>query len=82
MQYYAFAQSNEVVLEFKLCGNTRTSQFKTLIKQIPKSLSIQYAEYVFPTSTPKTVGIKIPLPEYLEQTTTLILNSMKQNKEE
>lgn len=75
-------QSNEVVLEFKLCGNTRTSQFKALIKQLPKSLSVQYAEYIFPTSTPQTVGIKIPLPEYLEQTTTLIFNSMKQNKKE
>ena len=64
--------TNEVVLEFKLCGTTRVAQFKNYIKQIPKSLSINYAEYVYPTSTPQTVGIKMPLPRYLEKTSNLI----------
>lgn len=69
--------SNEVILEFTLCEKARISQFKNYIRQIPKSLSVDYAEYVYPTSTPKTVGIKMPLPKYLEKTSTLIYETTK-----
>lgn len=64
--------TNEVVLEYKLSQGTRISDFKKCIKSIPENTSIQYAEYVYPTSTPQTVGIKIPLPQYFEEITTLM----------
>lgn len=64
--------TNEVVLEYKLSQGTRIADFKKCIKSIPENTSIKYAEYVYPTSTPQTVGIKIPLPQYFEDITTLM----------
>lgn len=72
--------TNEVVLELSLQKGVRTSQFKQCLGGLKDHLQVKYAEYVYPTSTPYTVGIKIPLPDYLKRGSDMIAAYQK-NKE-
>lgn len=56
-------KTNEAILELSIKDNTRVSQIKKLLKGAAENAGIEYADYVYPTSTPHTIGIKIPLPE-------------------
>ena len=72
-------ETNEVVFEFSLEQYTSVSKVKPHIKSLAKYVGVKYSEFVYPTSTPYTIGIKMPLPEYLKETSTLIY---KLNKED
>lgn len=71
--------TNEVMLVFSLKQYTSVSEIKPHIKGLAKYVGVKYSEFVYPTSTPYTIGIKMPLPEYLKETSTLIY---KLNKED
>lgn len=73
--------TNEIIIEFDLCKTMTIAKFKYYVKQIPKSLNIDYAEYIYPTSTPHTVGIKLPLPEYMKKTNKLIAENTENNQQ-
>lgn len=69
--------TNEVIFEFTLKEQTRISQVKKLLKEIAKYVGVKYVEYVYPTSTPYTIGLKVPLPDYLKQTSTFVYECSK-----
>lgn len=65
-------ETNTAIFECSLHEQTKVSKLKKHLKSIAKYAGVKYAEYFYPTTTPYTIGIKIPLPEYLERTSTLI----------
>lgn len=74
-------ETNTAIFECSLHEQTKVSKLKKHLKSIAKYAGVKYAEYFYPTTTPYTIGIKIPLPEYLERTSTLIheLNEINKN---
>lgn len=73
-------ETNEVVFEFSLAQYTSISQIKPHLKSLAKYVGVKYSEFVYPTSTPHTIGIKMPLPEYLKETSTLIYELNKEDE--
>ena len=69
-------ETNEFVLEFSLIC-TKVSDIKSHLNSLAKYVGVKYSEYVYPTSTPYTIGIKMPLPEYLKETSTLVYKLSK-----
>lgn len=62
------SQTNEVLFICSLKNQTRVSQVKNHLKEMARAIGVKYAEYVYPTSISYTIGIKVPLPEHLEET--------------
>nr|UWH96906.1 MAG: Restriction endonuclease [Bacteriophage sp.] len=75
-------ETNEVVLEYNLSGKTRISQVKKHLKNAAEFAGVKYAKYIYPNSTPCMIGIKVPLPDYLEDTSTLIYKCNKSQKDD
>lgn len=65
-------ESNEVLFELSLHGNTKVSQIKSAQHKLADYISVKYVKYIYPTTTPHTVGLKIPLPDYYKRTSMLI----------
>ncbi len=61
-------ENYEEILEIKILDNkTRTSHIKKLTNDLALHLGVEYVEYVFPTSTKGTIGLKMPLPSFMHE---------------
>lgn len=65
-------EANTAEFECSLHKRTKTIELKKHLKALAKCAGVEYAKYVFPTATPHTIGIKVPLPDYLKDTSSLI----------
>lgn len=69
----------EVTFEIKLF-NARTSMIKASTRELALHLGVKYVEYVFPTSTKGTVGLKMPIPFYIIDDINYIQNHIKEKQ--
>ena len=61
-------ENYEEILEIKILDNkTRTSHINKLTNDLALHLGVEYVEYVFPTSTKGTIGLKMPLPSFMHE---------------
>lgn len=73
-------ESNEIIYELSLGAGVRVANVKNLLKELADYCDVEYIEYVYPTSTPRTIGLKIPMPEHLKKTSKYIYEANKGNE--